>query len=67
MIGVREARAIMPKPSNSGLRPRILDAKPTPKAVVRGTVIVDVVTPPESYATATISVGANGVRHITMK
>ena len=48
MIGVSEANAIRPNPSSSGLRPLILLASPTPSAVVSGTVIVDVVTPPES-------------------
>ena len=46
--GVSEAKAIRPKPSIIGLRPRIEDASPTPSAVTSGTVIVDVVTPPES-------------------
>ena len=65
MIGVNDAKAINPKPSSKGLRPLILDAKPTPKAVVNGTVIVEVVTPPESYATAMMDWGANGVINIT--
>lgn len=48
IIGVSEAKAIKPKPSIIGLRPLILEAKPTPSAVTRGTVMVEVVTPPES-------------------
>ena len=58
IIGVREARAIMPKPSTSGFRPRIDVARPTPRAVARGTVTVEVVTPPESKAMPTIASGA---------
>ena len=48
IIGVRLAKAIRPNPSIIGLRPRITWARPTPKAVTNGTVIVDVVTPPAS-------------------
>ena len=48
IIGVRLAKAIRPKPSIMGLRPRMDVASPTPSAVTSGTVIVLVVTPPES-------------------
>ena len=48
MIGKRLASAIMPKPSVTGLRPRMPVDSPTPSAVTRGTVRVDVVTPPAS-------------------
>jgi len=48
MIGLRLARAIKPKPSNIGFLPRIEVASPTPKAVTKGTVMVEVVIPPES-------------------
>ncbi len=48
MIGVKDAKAMSPNPSVIGLRPRIEDASPTPRAVTMGTVIVEVVTPPES-------------------
>jgi hypothetical protein len=48
IMGVREAKAISPKPSSMGLLPLMADASPTPSAVTSGTVIVDVVTPPES-------------------
>ena len=48
IIGMRLAKAIRPKPSSNGLRPRITVASPTPSAVTRGTVMVEVVTPPES-------------------
>ena len=37
-----------PKPSSIGLRPLMALAKPTPNAVTKGTVMVLVVTPPES-------------------
>ena len=47
-MGVRLASAISPKPSIIGLRPLIICARPTPSAVTSGTVIVEVVTPPES-------------------
>ncbi len=46
IIGNNEAKAIKPNPSNIGLRPLIDEANPTPKAVTNGTVMVDVVTPP---------------------
>ena len=48
IMGVSEANAIRPKPSTMGLRPEIEDASPTPRAATSGTVMVEVVTPPES-------------------
>ena len=39
IIGVRDAKAINPKPSSIGLRPLIDEASPTPSAVTSGTVI----------------------------
>ena len=48
IIGLRLAKAMSPKPSIIGLRPLMDLASPTPSAVTRGTVIVLVVTPPES-------------------
>ena len=48
IMGKRDAKAIRPKPSTRGLRPLMDEASPTPRAVTRGTVIVDVVTPPVS-------------------
>ena len=47
-MGNKEAKAISPKPSIRGLRPSICVAKPSPNAATRGTVTVEVVTPPES-------------------
>ncbi len=52
MIGVNTAKAMRPKPSTIGLRPSILEANPTPRAVTSGTVMVDVVTPPEIIGVA---------------
>jgi hypothetical protein len=48
IIGVNDANAINPNPSTMGFRPLMLEAKPTPRAVTKGTVTVEVVTPPES-------------------
>ncbi len=47
-MGVKLAKAISPKPSTMGLLPLIQEASPTPRDATRGTVIVEVVTPPES-------------------
>jgi len=47
-MGLRLAKAISPKPSSIGFRPLMEVANPTPKAVTSGTVIVEVVIPPES-------------------
>ena len=52
------AKAMSPKPSNSGLRPGTELASPSPKAATKGTVTVEVVTPPESYASEMMSRGA---------
>ncbi len=60
-MGVKLAKAISPKPSTMGFLPRILEASPTPRAATKGTVIVEVVTPPESKAIPTISSGAKEV------
>src|SRR5210317_1666972 len=66
IIGVNEANAIRPKPSVIGLRSRSDEAIPTPSAVTSGTVTVEVVTPPESYAMPTISGGATTVIAMTV-
>ena len=58
MMGNKLANAISPKPSIIGFRPGTVEAKPNPKAATKGTVTVEVVTPPESYASGTISLGA---------
>ena len=65
-IGVSDANAIRPNPSVIGFLPRRDDASPTPSAVTSGTVTVDVVTPPESYAIPTISGGAKKVMSTTI-
>jgi len=62
---VSDAKAMRPKPSIAGLRPLILEAKPIPKAATSGTVTVEVVTPPESYASPIISAGAKKVTTTT--
>ncbi len=46
IIGASAPKAIRPKPSSSGLRPRMLVARPTPRAVSSGAVTVDATTPP---------------------
>ncbi len=48
IIGVSEAKAIKPKPSIAGFLPLIDELKPIPRAATRGTVTVEVVTPPLS-------------------
>ena len=58
MMGPMEQRAISPKLSwEECLVPRNAET-PTPKAMIKGTVIGPVVTPPESKATARKSGGA---------
>ena len=48
MIGNRLAKAISPNPSISGFLPSIVLARPSPKAATKGTVTLEVVTPPLS-------------------
>ena len=48
LIGSKDAKAISPNPSSRGLLPFSDEARPTPRAVTSGTVMVEVVTPPES-------------------
>ena len=58
IMGPTEQRAIRPKLSwEDCLVPRRVDT-PTPKAIIKGTVMGPVVTPPESKATAKKSGGA---------
>ena len=66
IIGSSEANAINPKPSIIGLRPLMAEAKPTPNAVTNGTVMVDVVTPPESYAMPMIFSGAKALSFVAL-
>ena len=51
-IGPMEHIAIRPKLFSSTLRPPSVIAMPTPSAIMKGTVIGPVVTPPESKARA---------------
>ena len=55
IIGKTLAKAINPNPSIAGFRPGTAEANPNPNAATIGTVTVEVVTPPESYAKATRS------------
>ena len=59
IMGNRDAKAIRPKPSIMGSRPGVRSARPTPSAVTRGTVTVEVVTPPQSKAIGTMKRGAS--------
>ena len=48
IMGASAAKAMRPNPSTMGLRPLMVLARPTPSAVTKGTVTVEVVTPPVS-------------------
>ena len=61
-----EHREIRPKLSSSACLSLRTAAKPIPSAMINGTVIGPVVTPPESNATAVKSFGTNSVRTATM-
>lgn len=65
IIGKSEAKAMSPNPSVKGFLPSKTLERPTPKAATKGTVMVDVVTPPASYAIPMISFGANIVMIMT--
>lgn len=65
IIGKREANATRPNPSVKGVLPSKTLERPTPNAATKGTVMVEVVTPPASYAIPMISLGANSVIIIT--
>ena len=54
-----------PNPSISGFRPGIFSANPNPNAATRGTVTVEVVTPPLSYAIGMMYLGAKYVNMMT--
>ena len=58
MMGPTEQREIRPKLSLEALSSLRIEEMPTPKAMMNGTVIGPVVTPPESKATARKSPGA---------
>jgi hypothetical protein len=67
IIGKRLAKAINPKPSRAGSRPGTVSDSPRPRAATSGTVTVDVVTPPESYARAIIFLGVVKVWRTTTR
>ncbi len=67
IIGASAPKAISPKPSSIGLRPRMLVARPTPSAVSSGAVTVEATTPPESKASPTSCGGENTVRAMTIR
>lgn len=64
-MGKSDAKAISPKPSTSVLLPSMFSANPNPKAATNGTVTVEVVTPPLSYAMGIMYFGAKYVIIIT--
>ena len=65
-IGPILQRATRPKLCSLEFLPFLLAARPAPSAIIKGTVIGPVVTPPESNAVGTNSFGANIVRIIIM-
>ncbi|EXI65147.1 MAG: hypothetical protein AW08_03419 [Candidatus Accumulibacter adjunctus] len=67
IIGASAPKAIRPKPSSIGLRPRMLVARPTPSAVSSGAVTVEATTPPESKARPTSCGGEKAVNTITTR
>ena len=56
-MGPTEQRATRPKLSSAAWRSLRMAATPTPSAMMKGTVMGPVVTPPESKATARNSLG----------
>ena len=64
-MGNNEAKAISPNPSITGFLPFIFEASPIPRAATKGTVTVEVVTPPKSYDKPIISGGAKKVTETT--
>ena len=61
-MGPTEHRATRPKESLAAWRSFRMAAMPTPSAMIKGTVMGPVVTPPESKATAKKFWGTNRVR-----
>ena len=59
MIGPTELRATRPKLSSPAWLSLRTEATPTPSAIIKGTVIGPVVTPPESKAVERKSFGTN--------
>ena len=58
-IGPMEQSAVRPKPSVSAPLSLRIEATPTPIAMIKGTLIGPVVTPPESNASGTNAGGTN--------
>ena len=56
-IGPTLERATKPKESEAEFLSERMEARPTPKAMIKGTVMGPVVTPPESKATAMKDLG----------
>ena len=65
-IGPMEHRATRPKLSSAAWRSFRVAEIPTPRAMMKGTVMGPVVTPPESNATARKLLGTKGTRRKTM-
>ena len=61
-MGPTEQRATRPKLSSAAWRSERMAATPTPSAIMNGTVMGPVVTPPESKATARNALGTNAAR-----
>ena len=61
-MGPTEQRATRPKLLLPPSRVRPTEVRPTPRAMIKGTVMGPVVTPPESKATARKSPGTKAVR-----
>ena len=61
-IGPTEHRATRPKLSSAAWRSLRMADTPTPRAMINGTVIGPVVTPPESKATLKKSFGTKAAR-----
>ena len=66
ITGNKHANAIIPKPSKAGFLSGIVLDNPMPIAATTGTVTVEVVTPPTSYANGTNCFGAKTVRISTI-
>ena len=64
-MGPREHRAIMPKLLVPAFSDLPMEARPRPRAMMKGTVMGPVVTPPESKATARNSWGTKSVSRNT--
>ena len=66
-MGPTEHNEIRPKLSSAAFPSLRMEEMPMPKAMMKGTVMGPVVTPPESKATAIKSAGAKKTRPKTMR